>query len=104
MGYSMTREPRTIPPGGDSTITIEINDNLKPLKDIEVKFSVSPKEAGKIKPVKIKTDANGCAKSTFTADPNSKKDCDVIVNASWKQDEVKKNCKMLIEIRKNAKI
>jgi hypothetical protein len=104
MGYSMKREPRTIPPGGDSTITIEINDNYNPLKDMEVKFSVSPKEAGKVKPVKIKTDEDGCAKSTFTADPNSKKDCDVIVDASWKQDENKKNCKMLIEVRKNAKI
>ena len=103
MGYSMTRNPRTIPPGGDSTITIEISDNRKTLKDIEVKFSISPKEAGKIKPVKIKTDANGCVKSTFTADPNSKKDCDVLVDASWKQDEAK-NCKMLIEIRKNVKI
>lgn len=99
----MKREPRTIPPGGDSTITIEINDNVKPLKDIEVKFSITPKEAGKIKSVKIKTDASGCAKSTFTADPNSEKDCDVFVDASWKQNEEKKNCKMLIEIRKSAK-
>jgi hypothetical protein len=104
MGYSMKREPRTIPPGGDSTITLEINDNLNPLKDMEVKFSITPKETGKIKPVKIKTDANGCAKSTFTADPSSKEDCDVLVDASWKQGEEKKNCKMMIEVRKNAKI
>lgn len=103
MGYALSREPRAIPPGGKSTISLDINDGQLPLKDTEVKFEFKPKDVGKIEPAKIKTDASGNVKSVFFADSKLKKDLDVLVSATWKQGESENNCKILIEVRKKAK-
>lgn len=99
MGYAMLREPRTISPGEKSSVTLDIEDNSEPIKDIEVKFETDRKEAGKFEPEKIKTDVNGSAKVTFISNPKLRKDLDVIICASWKLNEQENSCKMLIEIR-----
>jgi len=101
MGWSMIRDPRTIPPGGKSTFTLEIEDSGKKLSDIEVTFEGDPKDGGSMDPEKLKTDVAGCAKATFTASQSVNKDLDVLVRAKWKMAGQDKECAMIVEVRPN---
>ena len=101
MGWSMIRDPRTIPPGGKSTFTLEVEDSGKKLSDIEITFEVDPKDAGSMGPEKIKTDAAGSAKATFTASQSVNKDLDALVRAKWKMAGQDKECAMTVEVRPN---
>jgi hypothetical protein len=95
----MIRDPRTIPPGGKSTFTLVVEDSGKKLSDIEITFEVDPKGAGSMDPEKIKTDAAGSAKATFTASQSVSKDLDALVRAKWKMAGQDKECAMIVEVR-----
>ena len=101
MGWSMTRDPRTIAPGEKSTFTIQMDESGKPLSDVEISFEIQSKDAGSMESDKVKTDARGEATAVFKASPKIDKDLDVLVKAKWKMLGQDKESAMVVEIRPN---
>lgn len=101
MGWSMTRDPRTIAPGEKSTFTIQMDESGKPLPDVEIAFEIQPKDSGSMESEKAKTDAKGQATGVFKASPKIDKDLDVLVKARWKMGGQDKDSAMIVEIRPN---
>ncbi|WP_455368603.1 hypothetical protein [[Eubacterium] cellulosolvens] len=99
MVWSMVRNPRQIKPGGESVITIEMDKDGAPLKDVEITFEIEPKDAGTIKTDKIKTDEKGCAIAIFSASEKIDKDLDVMVRAKWMMGDQEKKSAMIVEVR-----
>ncbi|GEM_PF-1221684 len=95
----MTRDPRTIEPGGKSVFKIDMDEGGRALSDIEISFEVEPKDAGSMEPEKVKTDTQGSATATLRASPKIDKAIDVLVRAKWKLGGQDKSSAMLVEVR-----